>query len=58
MAHESPLAAESDLDTGTATVSTGKASKAIAAPADKAVTSSKASKPLKSPASSDGKNKD
>lgn len=42
----------------TATVSTSKASKAIAAPADKAVTSSKASKPLKSPASDDGKNKD
>ena len=36
------------LTPATATVSTSKASKAIAAPADKAVTSSKASKPLKS----------
>jgi YidC/Oxa1 family membrane protein insertase len=37
---------------------TSKASKPIAAPAEKAVTSSKASKALKSPASGDGKNKD
>jgi len=41
-----------------ATTPTSKASKPIAAPTDKAVTVSKASKPIKSAASDDGKKKD